>query len=115
MLLKLIGFIIFIGFAINLARHMIKSLFMEEKNMRRTIFPCLFSFIFAYCVYSCFEKTLLYEISFMVVIFWAILGYASVYMLKYDHLEDPIKFKLKRKREDKTEEYDQPIDVDITN
>ena len=111
----LIGFIIFIGFAINLARHMIKSLFMEEKNMRRTIFPCLFSFIFAYCVYSCFEKTLLYEISFMVVIFWAILGYASVYMLKYDHLEDPIKFKLKRKREDKTEEYDQPIDVDITN
>ncbi len=111
----IVGFIIFIGFAIHLARHMIKSLFLEEMDLRRTIFPCLFSFIFSYCIYSCFEKTILYEQSFMVVIFWAILGYASLYMLKYDHLQDHIKFKTKNKREDKTEEYDAPSDVEVSN
>lgn len=109
----IVGFIIFIGFALRLARHIIKSLFIEKKNLRKTIFPCLFSFILSYCIYSLFEKTMLYEQSFMVVIFWAILGYASVYMLKYDHLNDPIEIKIfKRKEEKNIEEYDAPIDIE---
>lgn len=109
----IVGFVIFIGFALRLARHVIKSLFIEKKNLRKTIFPCLFSFIFSYCIYSLFEKTLLYEQSFMVVIFWAFLGYISVYMLKYDHVNDPIEIKIiNRKDEKNIEEYDAPLDID---
>lgn len=34
----------------------------------------------AYCAYSVFEKAILSEITFMVVFFWLILGYAVSYM-----------------------------------
>lgn len=109
----IVGFVIFLGLAFHIARHMIKSLFIEKKNMRKTIFPCLFSFAFSYCIYSLFEKTLLYEQSFMVVIFWAILGYASVYMLKFNHISDPIEIKLfKRKDEIDADKFDEPAEIE---
>lgn len=84
----LIGFVLFIGFAVSLGRHCIKSLFLEKKNLKKSPFPCLFAFIFAYCIYSVIEKTLLLEQSYMVVIFWYVLGYASCYMKRYDHIDD---------------------------
>lgn len=84
----IIGFAIFIGFAIHVARHCLKSLFLEKRSLKHSIFPCLFSFILAYCVYSAFEKTLLYEQTFMVVFFWLVLGYTGCYMLKFNHIED---------------------------
>lgn len=109
----IVGFVIFLGLAFHIARHMIKSLFIEKKNMKKTIFPCLFSFLFSYCIYSLFEKTLLYEQSFMVVIFWAILGYASVYMLKFNHISDPIEIKLfKRKDEIDADKFDEPAEIE---
>ncbi|MCQ4022669.1 MULTISPECIES: O-antigen ligase [unclassified Ruminococcus] len=109
----IVGFIIFLGFAFHVARHMIKSLFIEKKNMRKTIFPCMFSFLFSYCIYSLFEKTLLFEQSFMVVIFWAILGYASVYMLKFDHLNDPIEIRVFNHREEVgTDKFDAPTEME---
>lgn len=109
----IVGFIIFLGLAFHIARHIIKSLFMEKKNMRKTIFPCLFSFLFSYCIYSLFEKTLLYEQTFMVVIFWAILGYASVYMLKFDHISDHIEIKLfRRKDEVDIDKFDAPSEME---
>lgn len=109
----IVGFIIFVGFAFHLARHVIKSLFIEKKNLRKTIFPCIFAFILAYCVYSFFEITLLYKLSFRVVIFWAMLGYASVYMLKYDHLYDPIVIRISEKKsEPNIDEYDAPTDIE---
>ncbi len=111
----IVGFVIFLAFAIHLCRHMVKSLFMEKKNLRRTIFPCLFSFIFSYCVYSLFEKALLYEQSFMVLIFWAVLGYASVFMLKYDHINDRIRFKFNKKEERDADYYDAPTDIEVAD
>lgn len=111
----LVGFVIFLALAIHLCRHMVKSLFIEKKNLRRTIFPCLFSFIFAYCIYSLFEKALLYEQSFMVVIFWAMLGYASIFMLKYDHINDKIKFNFSKKEERDALDYDAPADIEVAD
>lgn len=84
----IIGFVIFIGFAIHVARHCIKSLFLEKKSLKDSIFPCLFAFVFAYCIYAVGEKTLLLEQTFMVTVFWQILGYLSCYMTKYDHMQD---------------------------
>ncbi|HHZ06916.1 MAG TPA: hypothetical protein GX401_09090 [Clostridiales bacterium] len=84
----IIGFVIFVGFAIHVARHAVKSLFLEKKNLSNSIFPCLFAFIVAYCVYAAFEKTLLYEQTYMVVMFWLVLGYMSCYMVKFNHIND---------------------------
>ena len=109
----IVGFVIFVAFALHVARHIIKSLFLEKKNLSKTAFPILFAFICAYCVYAVFEKTLLFEQTFMVVSFWLMLGYASCFMVRYDHLEDKIELKLLRKKD--TEQaalYDTPTEDD---
>jgi hypothetical protein len=38
--------------------------------------PILFAAVAAYCVYGLFEKAVLFDITFMVVVFWMLLGYA---------------------------------------
>lgn len=75
----LIGFSIFIVFSILIAILMCKTLFKIEKP-----YPNLFAIIVGYCIYSFIEKTLLSEITFMVVIFWLILGYAMSYIKNYE-------------------------------
>lgn len=79
-----VGFIFFMGFAVYLGKRMAKTLFKVSPAIRSDIFPCLASFIAAYCVYSFFEKTLVFEISFMITFFWLILGYATVCMAGYE-------------------------------
>ncbi|MEE0264713.1 MAG: O-antigen ligase family protein [Acutalibacteraceae bacterium] len=84
----LVGFVLFIGFAVSIGKATVKSLFLEKKSFRNSPYPCLFAFIFAYCIYAAIEKTLLWEHSFMVAIFWYMLGYLSYYVKKYDHEND---------------------------
>ncbi len=79
-----VGFIFFIGFAICLGWRMANAIFRTRPVIRNDIFPCLVSFIAAYCVYSFFEKTMVFEVSFMITFFWLILGYATACMAKYE-------------------------------
>lgn len=67
-----IGFLIFMIFALRVAVDIINKLssFNDERNL-----PILFSIIVAYSVFSLFERALLFDITFMVVIFWMVLGY----------------------------------------
>lgn len=45
----LIGFVLFIGFAVALGRHCIKSLFLEKKNLKKVRFHvCLHLFCLLY-------------------------------------------------------------------
>lgn len=78
-----VGFFLFAAFAACLCKRMTQRLFTMEP-LKEDVFPCLFSFVFAYCVYSLFEKTLVYEVSFMVTFFWLILGYAAACMEIYE-------------------------------
>lgn len=49
----------------------------------------------------------------MVVSFWLMLGYASCFMVRYDHLEDKIELNLLRKREgEQASLYDTPTEDD---
>lgn len=105
----LVGFAIFIGFAVSLGRHCIKSLFFEKRNLGKSPYVCLFAFIFAYCIYSVIEKTLLLEHTYMVAIFWYVLGYASCYMKKYDHIDEKFDFKMLFKKNVATQ--DENIDI----
>lgn len=89
----LIGFVFFIGFAVSMCRQTVKSLFLETKNLKNSPYVCLFAFIFAYCIYAVVEKTMLWEHTFMVAIFWYMLGYMSYYVKKYDHNDESFNFK----------------------
>lgn len=80
----IIGFLLFGIFGFRFAKHAAQHLFLQKKTFRNDIYPCLFSFLFAYLFYALFEKALLYDISFMVMWFWLIMGYTSCYIAKFE-------------------------------
>ena len=51
-----------------------------------TASPYTFTVTEAVTFYALFEKALLYDISFMVMWFWLMMGYTSCYVAKYEHL-----------------------------
>lgn len=81
-----LGFCIFAIFGLRFAKHIASSLFKRQNALSRDILPCLFAFCCAYLVYSLFEKALLYDISFMVMWFWYMIGQTGVYLNKYEPL-----------------------------
>lgn len=68
-----VGFTLFMIFAFMVAIRLIRKLSEVDTNDKS--FPILFSMIVAYGVFSLFERALLFDITFMVVVFWMILGY----------------------------------------
>ena len=44
-----------------------------------SVYPCLIAFIIAYMVYALIEKTLLFDVTYLVMSFWLLLGYTSCY------------------------------------
>ena len=81
-----IGGLLFGTFAFRFVKHAAQHLFLRRKTVRDEVYPCLFSFLCSYMVYSLFERALLYDISFMVMFFWLVMGYTSCYVAKYEHL-----------------------------
>lgn len=80
----LIGFLLFGIFGFRFAKHSAQHLFLQKRTFRNDVYPCLFSFLFAYLFYALFEKALLYDISFMVMWFWLMMGYTSCYIAKFE-------------------------------
>lgn len=68
-----IGFLLFMSFACLVAVRLIKKL-SELKGNDKGL-PILVSAVIAYGVFALFERALLFDITFMVVVFWMILGY----------------------------------------
>ena len=79
-----IGFILFGIFGFRFAKHSAQHLFLQKKTFRNDVYPCLFAFLFAYLFYALFEKALLYDVSFMVMWFWLMMGYMSCYIAKFE-------------------------------
>lgn len=93
----LIGGLLFGTFGFRIAKHSFQHLYWQEKSWRCEAYPCLFAFLGAYLVYACFEKALLYDISFMVMWFWLFMGYISCYVVKLEpDLESQYLFNRKR-------------------
>lgn len=80
----IIGFGLFCVFGFRFAKHSAQHLFLQKKTFINDVYPCLFSFLFAYLFYAMFEKALLYDISFMVMWFWLIMGYTSCYVARFE-------------------------------
>lgn len=82
----IIGFCIFAIFGLRFAKHIASNLFKRQNAHSRDILPCLFAFCCAYLAYALFEKALLYDVSFMVMWFWYMIGAVSTYLNKYEPL-----------------------------
>lgn len=80
----IIGFSIFAIFGIKFAKHFIHGVFTDPRAINNDILPSIFAFLCAYLLLAFAEKALLCDISFMVVIFWLFMGYASCYLVKYE-------------------------------
>lgn len=81
-----LGALLFGTFGFRFAKHAAQHLFLRRKTVRDEVYPCLFAFLSAYLVYSLFERALLYDISFLVIWFWLMMGYTACYVAKYEHL-----------------------------
>lgn len=53
--------------------------FVQRRIMTYSIYPSMIGFVAAYMVYAFIERTILFDLSFIVTSFWAILGYMSCY------------------------------------
>lgn len=80
----ILGFALFCIFGFRFTKHSAQHLFLQKKTYRDDVYPCLFAFLFAYLMFAFFEKALLYDISFMVLWFWLIMGYMSCYITKFE-------------------------------
>lgn len=89
-----IGFLLFAIFGLRFIISVSRVLFMRKNSFYSDdALPCIFSFLFAYLFYAVFEKALLYDISFTVILFWLMMGYASCYIKKYKHHDDWLNIK----------------------
>ncbi len=84
----ILGFLLFMIFAFRNGITITSYLIKAKKSLDNTIFPCLFSFVVAYLGYACFEKAILYDISFMVIMFWFILGQITCHKIRERELPD---------------------------
>lgn len=76
----ILGFLIFIIFAFLIGKKVLTKLFDKNSDFSDDVFPCIVAFTSTYCVYSLVEKTMLFDITFMVVFFWYVLGYGITYL-----------------------------------
>ncbi|MBQ3929121.1 MAG: O-antigen ligase family protein [Clostridia bacterium] len=81
----LVGFNIFMIFAITVAKAILKPIFRFRKQTARdgNVLVLIAAFCTAYCVYSMFEAALLVDDSYRVFIFWLMLGFGLSYTCKY--------------------------------
>ena len=77
----IIGTVLFIAFLARYIRMILPAWFVHRRIMVYSVYPCLIAYIGAYLVYAIIEKTLLFDITYLVMSFWLLLGYTSCYAL----------------------------------
>lgn len=90
------GFLLFMIFAFRNGFSITRYLFIKGKSLEHTVFPCMFSFIVSYLMFACFEKAILYDISFMVIFFWFILGQITCYNFREKNLDQSVSLSFKQ-------------------
>jgi len=78
-----VGFVLFMIFGLKLLKHTTRYVFRDER-LRESTFPCLYAFLCAYIVYAFVDEALLFNVSFMVMFFWLLLGYAACFLVRYE-------------------------------
>lgn len=100
----LLGFSIFAGFTMNVVKKVWKNMLEIDRlnESERKFFICSLAIVASYCLYSMFERTMLFDITFMVAIFWLVLGYFMTFIVQKEEergevMEDTPSTKRRRK------------------
>lgn len=75
----IVGFGLFAVFMCRFFKMTMPVWFVQRRIMTYSVYPCLISLFSAYLVYAIIERTILFDLSFIVTSFWAILGYMTCY------------------------------------
>ena len=78
-----VGFVLFCIFGLRFLKHITIHVF-RDISLHESVLPCMFSFLCTYLIYSFIEIGLLFNINFMVIFFWLIVGYISCFLVKYE-------------------------------
>lgn len=79
----LVGFALFVAFLVLVLVNMVKFFLENCSKLKDTVFVNLFIGVLSYLIFALFEKTLLSEINFMGIFFWAFLGYMMAFFMSY--------------------------------
>ena len=74
-----LGFGLFGVFMYRFFKMTLPVWFVQRRIMTYSIYPCMIGFIAAYLVYALIERTVIFDLSFIVTSFWAFIGYMSCY------------------------------------
>lgn len=80
-----IGFLLFMAFLVRYFMMTVPVWFVQRRIMTYSVYPCLMAFIVAYLVYAFVERTVLFDMTYLVMSFWLILGYTSCYALDFGY------------------------------
>lgn len=75
----ILGFGLFGVFMYRFFSMTLPAWFVQRRIMTYSIYPSMIGFVAAYLVYALIERTILFDLSFIVTSFWAIIGYMSCY------------------------------------
>ncbi|MGN0453268.1 MAG: O-antigen ligase family protein [Ruminococcus sp.] len=81
----IVGFVLFMIFLFRCISMVLPVWYVQRKIMNYSVYPCLLAFLGAYFLYAFVEKTLLFDVTFLVMSFWLILGYTVCYALDFGY------------------------------
>lgn len=83
----IIGLFSFMVLAVTIGKTMLKAVFRYRSYNRRDgrVLMYITAFCAGYCVYSMFEVALIADLSYRVLIFWLLIGFALSYANTYEH------------------------------
>ncbi len=92
-----LGFVLFLIFLIKFMWRMTRHV-LRNNTLGESMLPCMYAFLCAYLVFAMVEITILFNITFMVVSFWLVMGYSSCFLTRFEP-DHPIRtFTLFKKR-----------------
>ena len=83
----IVGLVAFSAFMLLLAKNLFRFL-RRNRNTDLKEFPALIAALAAYCVFGLFEKAVLFDITFMVMAFWMLMGHTALFISEYEWQED---------------------------
>ena len=79
----LLGFVLFVIFGTRFFVHITRHV-LRNRTLSDSMLPCMYAFLCAYLAFAMVEITLLFNLTFMVVSFWLILGYTSCFLRQFE-------------------------------
>lgn len=75
----IVGVGLFFIFFFKFCKMTLPVWYVQRRIMTYSVYPCMISFVAAYLIYALIERTILFDFTFIVTSFWAMLGYMSCY------------------------------------